>query len=81
MKTEPPSPQALEVFNRLKAKEATAFATLQKKQRLDSLDPKDKQTTQDIERQRSKMQRKCKHEFDKITGICDCCGKHRSDHI
>ena len=71
----------MELFNQLKIKEAEAFATLQKRQRLDNLNPQDKQATQDVERQRSKMQRKCKHKFDKTTGICDYCGKHRSDHI
>lgn len=70
----------MEILNRLKTQEAEAFATLQKRQRLDSLNPQDKRATQDIERQRSKMQRKCKHKFD-ITGLCDYCGKYRSDHI
>jgi len=73
--------QASEVYERLKEKKIEAFATLQKKQHLDSLTPQNKQAAQDIERQLIKLQRKCKHVFNKTTGKCDCCGKDRSTHI
>jgi hypothetical protein len=73
--------KALEVAERLKIKEVEGFATFQRKQRLDNLVVKDKRAAQDIERQRIKMQRACKHVFNKITKICDCCGKKRSSHV
>jgi len=44
------------------------------------LKPRNKQAIQDIERQTVKLQRKCKHLFNKTTGKCDYCGKDRSAH-
>lgn len=51
------------------------------KHRLDNLQATDKKSSQDIERQRLKLQRHCHHVFNKLTGKCECCGKSRTAHI
>jgi hypothetical protein len=58
-----------------------AVETLKIKQRLDNIVPTDKKSAQDVERQRIKLQRKCKHVFNRSTGRCESCDKHRSAHI
>jgi len=40
-----------------------------------------KKAQQDIQRQLIKIQKKCHHKFNKTTGRCEFCEKHRSTHL
>ena len=74
--------QNLEVQQRLNANiPKESISTLHQKQHLDNASISNKQAKKDIERHLVKLQRKCKHKFNKSTKLCEYCGKHRFTHI
>lgn len=62
----------------LKRTEENDRTILQQRERLQTAKAATQKAKQDIQRQLSKLQRKCHHRFNKSTGHCEFCDKPRS---